>query len=457
MSASSISVQLGQCGTQLGHQLFETIYQDASTHPNGLSATRNEEYNLTALENFFTETQNGKKEAKSVMIDMEQKVVNQVLQSAAKDSSWHYPKGSQLCRKLGSGNNWAYGFQVHGPKCENEILNILHSEVEKCDRLSGFVVLMSLAGGTGSGLGSYVLQLLKDNFANSVVLNPIVAPFKAGEVAVQNFNTLFSLSSAFSDASGSILLKNDRLHNICVKSLLIDKVSLTDLNKVASHQLASILQPSNILSRSRTDFPHRDILFDIVRSSSCHSHYKLLNLRCLPHLAETSIPFSTFSWPGLLKNMKQMLITNFFVDEGMNWQTQTSESIPGLKRKPFKSISNILILRGESACSRSQSWDDLAEFKKPGLYAPWLPERDRCHLWSVNRPFRSYEKSVSMLSNDSSCTEGLDMVIRKAWDMFSSKAYLHQYTKYGLEEEDFLNAFIKVDNVLNSYRKLASL
>lgn len=455
MSASSIFVQLGQCGTQLGHQLFETIYQDASTHPAGFSSIQNEEYNQIALENYFTETKNGLREAKSVMIDMEQKVVNQVVQSVGKDSSWHYPKGSQLCRKLGSGNNWSYGFQIHGPKCESEILNLLHSEIEKCDRLSGFIVLMSLAGGTGSGLGSYVLQLLKDNFANAVILNPIVAPFEAGEVAVQNFNALFSLSSAFSDASGSILLKNDQLHNICVKSLLIDKVSLTDLNKVASHQLASILQPSKIYGKHTTDLSHRDILFDIVRSSACHSHYKLLNLRCLPHLAEASIPFSTFNWPGLMRNMKQMLLTNFFVDEGMNWQTQTGHNIPGVTRKPFKSISNIVILRGENACS--QSWDNLSEFKKPGLYTSWMPERDRCHLWSVNHPFRSYEKSISMLSNDSSCIEGLDTVVGKAWNMFSSKAYLHQYTKYGLEEEDFLNAFIKVDNILNSYKKLASL
>lgn len=454
MSASSIFVQLGQCGTQLGHQLFETIYQDGATHPNGLSTARNEENNFTSSENFFTETQNGKREAKSVMIDMEQKVVNQVVQSALRDGSWHYPKDSQLCRKLGSGNNWSYGYQVHGPKCEDEILNILHSEVEKCDRLSGFVVLMSLAGGTGSGLGSYVLQLLKENFANSVILNPIVAPFKAGEVAVQNFNALLSLSSTFSDASGSILLKNDQLHNICVKSLLIDKVSLTDLNKVASHQLASILLPSSIFGKCRTDSPCRDILFDIIRSSSCHSHYKLLSLRSLPHLAEASIPFSTFSWPGLLKNMIQMLTTNFFVDEGMNWQTHAGDGVPHFARKPFKSISNIIILRGENA--RLQSWDDLSEFRKPGLYVPWLSQHDRCYLWSANRPFRNYEKSVSMLSNDSFCIDGLDLIVRKAWDMFSSKAYLHQYTKYGLEEEDFLNAFIKVDNVLNSYRKLSS-
>jgi len=36
--------------------------------------------------------------------------------------------------------------------------------VEKCDRLHGFLSVYSLGGGTGSGLGTATLKLLRDNY-----------------------------------------------------------------------------------------------------------------------------------------------------------------------------------------------------------------------------------------------------------------------------------------------------
>lgn len=64
----------------------------------------------------------------------------------------------------GSGNNWAEGYCSHGPKYEEKILNVIQRSVEQCDSLHGFLVMLSTGGGTGSGVGSYVLKLLADNY-----------------------------------------------------------------------------------------------------------------------------------------------------------------------------------------------------------------------------------------------------------------------------------------------------
>ena len=42
------------------------------------------------------------------------------------------------------------------------IQNSIRSEVEKCDRLSGFIINCSLGGGCGSGLGTVVLNKLRE-------------------------------------------------------------------------------------------------------------------------------------------------------------------------------------------------------------------------------------------------------------------------------------------------------
>lgn len=445
---STVFVQLGQCGTQLGHQLIDTIYQDSSEAPSGFSLSQNDKYRQASLGSYFHETESGQLCSRAVTIDMEPKVVQWALDST-KGKGWKYPKGSQLCQSSGSGNNWAYGFHSHGPRCKEKILNLLQKESEKCDSLSGFFIMMSLAGGTGSGVGSYVLQMLQDYFPRSTSLNCIVMPYTSGEVAVQNYNALLTLSCVLSNASAAILVHNDSLHDICTKSLSNKNVSINDLNVVAANQLASTLQPTyHPLDEKTLALPgkSKDVLFDIVRSTSCHSHYKLLSLKSLPHIAEQSIPFSTFQWHVLLKRLKQMHLTNSCSDEGLDW----SRSVRG---GDTKSLGNLLFLRGSEVTGLDNA--AFSGFRDPNLYTGWIPPEERCRIWSTTRPFRKYEKSVSLLSNNSACISGLDSVTKKAWHMYGAKAYLHQYAKHGLEEEDFLNSFVNVENVLNSYLNLS--
>lgn len=51
--------------------------------------------------------------AKAFSIDMEPKVVQKNLKMS---KQWRYNKRMSLVQEEGSGNNWAYGCYVHGPK-----------------------------------------------------------------------------------------------------------------------------------------------------------------------------------------------------------------------------------------------------------------------------------------------------------------------------------------------------
>lgn len=46
----------------------------------------------------------------------------------------------------------------------------IRREVEMCDRLAGFNFIHSLCGGTGSGLGSMILEKLSLSYPSSVIL-----------------------------------------------------------------------------------------------------------------------------------------------------------------------------------------------------------------------------------------------------------------------------------------------
>lgn len=75
---------------------------------------------------------------------------------------------------------------------------------------SGYVESMffisSLAGGTGSGLGSYVLELFADRFPEIEFFNVCVMPHLTGEVILQSLNTVLTIGSIYKHSEGIILL-----------------------------------------------------------------------------------------------------------------------------------------------------------------------------------------------------------------------------------------------------------
>lgn len=58
----------------------------------------------------------------------------------------------------------AVGHHTHFEAHRLELEDMLRRSAEQCDRLSGILVLLSLGGGTGAGLGTAVLRQLEAVF-----------------------------------------------------------------------------------------------------------------------------------------------------------------------------------------------------------------------------------------------------------------------------------------------------
>lgn len=134
--------------------------------------------------------------------------------------------------------------RVHGPAAEDQIMGLIQKEAEKCDNLNGFMTFMSLAGGTGSGVGAYITQCVKDEFPHAFLLNQVVWPYSMGEVIVQNYNAVLTLSHLYQCADAVLIMENDQLHKICMQLLNIQKIGFRDINRVICHKLLGILLPA---------------------------------------------------------------------------------------------------------------------------------------------------------------------------------------------------------------------
>ncbi|KAJ8403866.1 hypothetical protein AAFF_G00347340 [Aldrovandia affinis] len=169
-------------------------------------------------------------------------------------------------------------------------------------------------------------------------------------------------------------------------------------------------------------------------------------------MSSSSLAYSAFTWPGLLKHLRQMLITSAKMDEGIDWQVRAPHVGQGAAERCSgfnTSLANLLILRGKDVSSA-----DTRGFVDPALYPPWLPAEGAVSTWRSPLPFNGYEKSATLVSNSQSLVKPLDLMVGKAWNMFASRAYVHQYTKFGISEEDFLDSFTCLEQVISSYRHL---
>jgi len=68
---SIVTVQLGQCGNQIGSQFFSTVASDLQSSP---SSRHSVDYEDQCLDRFFSLDEHGKATARAVMVDTEPKV-----------------------------------------------------------------------------------------------------------------------------------------------------------------------------------------------------------------------------------------------------------------------------------------------------------------------------------------------------------------------------------------------
>jgi tubulin delta len=178
----------------------------------------------------------------------------------------------------------------------------IRREVERCDRLGGFMPCLSLAGGTGSGVGAYLTECLRSEYPRSTIVNPVVWPYTSGEVIIQNYNFVLTLAKLYECSDALIIFENDQLHEICTRIMDAKKVGFDDLNGVIAHKLASVLQPAAKASTGG----QANYLDEIVTELCANDYYKLLSLNNVPQLSQNSIEFGAFQWPGLVSYLNNI-------------------------------------------------------------------------------------------------------------------------------------------------------
>ena len=146
-----ISVQIGQCGNQLGFCLLNSIFEHILNNENYLEFYFHS-FSSNSLEN------SKKLQPRTVCIDTEPKVINECVLTAKQSKNWIFNDRNLHYLYGGAGNNWALGYSICSNEFVEKCINSVRRELEDIDIPSTIVILHSVGGGTGSGVGTKITE-----------------------------------------------------------------------------------------------------------------------------------------------------------------------------------------------------------------------------------------------------------------------------------------------------------
>ncbi|KAH0946249.1 hypothetical protein HN011_005700 [Eciton burchellii] len=233
MPCEMITLQLGQCGNQIGFEFWKRLCAEHGISPEGIL----EDYAIEGTDRkdvFFYQSDDEHYIPRAVLLDLEPRVIHTIMNSPY--SKLYNPENIYLSKHGGgAGNNWASGYH-QGEKLQEEIFDILDREADGSDSLEGFVLCHSIAGGTGSGMGSFMLESLADRFPKKLIETYSVFPNQdeISDVVVQPYNSLLTLKRLTECADCVVVLDNTALNRIASDRLHIQNPSFTQINKLVS-------------------------------------------------------------------------------------------------------------------------------------------------------------------------------------------------------------------------------
>jgi tubulin epsilon len=201
------------------------------------------------------------------MIDMEEGVIN-----SFRDEPWRslFTEKQIITSNSGSGNNWAVGYHHYGTQFGDKIREALRQQVELCDSLQSVFLIHSLGGGTGSGLGTWILSMLSDELPDVYRFATAVVPSPEGDdVITSPYNTVLSLHQLSLHADAILPAENHALLNICKKMKLEESKNSKPFDSM-----------NNIVARLLLDVTW----YDLSHLSNCSYIYLGLNALISPNI-----------------------------------------------------------------------------------------------------------------------------------------------------------------------------
>ncbi|KAF1983955.1 tubulin-domain-containing protein [Aulographum hederae CBS 113979] len=409
-SREIITIQAGQCGNSVGSQFWQQLCQE-----HGISQDGNLEEFATEggdrKDVFFYQSDDTRYIPRAILLDLEPRVINSIQTGAYKNI--YNPENFYVHKEgTGAGNNWAAGYSM-GEQVHEEVMDMIDREADGSDSLEGFMLLHSIAGGTGSGLGSFLLERLNDRFPKKLIQTYSVFPDtqNAGDVVVQPYNSMLSMRRLTENADSVVVLDNGALSRIAADRLHVQEPSFQQTN-----QLVSTVMSASTNTLRYPGYMHNDlvgIIASLIPTPRCH----FLMTSYTPFTGDNVEQAKTVRKTTVLDVMRRLL-------QPKNRMVSTTPS----KKSCYISILNII--QGEADPTDVHKSLLRIRERRLATFIPWGPASIQVAL-TRKSPYTPTSHRVSglMLANHTGIATLFKRIVFQYDRLRKRNAFLEQYKR----------------------------
>jgi tubulin epsilon len=454
MPREIITIQVGQCGNQIGMRFWDLALREHAERGILFDDSMSSFFKFeTNKDSIHSDTPIIK--ARSVIVDMEEGVINQLLKSDLGElfDTKHFIKDVS-----GAGNNWAHGFYEYGKTYSKEIIQKIEKILEECDSPQCFMLMHSLGGGTGSGLGSFIVKCLNENFPELYKFTVSVFPSKDDDVITSPYNSLLSLNQLINNADCVLPIDNQSLLDICNKvesETSKENKSIYNSN-VTNKNILDV--KGNITTKKKAPYDKMNaIISHLLCNLTCSMRFEgtlnvdindiTMNLVPYPRL-HFIMPSISPLYHVLDKKLEPRKCDQIFAD--VFDKDHQLISVDNLYSGSY--LACALIARGDLAVSDIMY--NIEKQKKNMNMVSWNYEGFKIGL--CDQPPVNMKYGLLNLSNNTAVSNCFEKLVQRFMVLYKRKAHVHHYTEYMDDVSDFDAALDNVKSLIDEYETCTS-
>lgn len=410
-----ISIHIGQAGVQVGNACWELFCTEHGINNEGMM-TENLELNTKddSFQTFFSDTGAGKYVPRSVFVDLEPTVIDEVRTGCYKRL---FHPNYLISGKEDAASNFARGKYTIGRDLIDTTMDTIRKITDNCSSLQGFLLFNSINGGTGSGFGSLLMEQLSSGYGKKTKMGFMVFPSPNISTAVtEPYNAALSLGTIIEHQDVSLVLDNEAIYSICNKNIHIEQPSYTNINRLVSQVISSLTTSLRFDGALNVDL--------------CEFQ---TNLVPFPRIHFTLSSYSPFF------SVEQMCNETLTVSELTSNVFESSSQMAKCDPRHGKYMACCMMYRGDVVPKEVNSAISLVKNKKTIQFVDWCPTGFKCGInfeppaTIPNGDIGKTPRSVCMISNTSAVKDVFKGIGKKFDLMYSKKAFLHWYHGEGME------------------------
>ncbi|XP_069351631.1 tubulin beta-1 chain [Eulemur rufifrons] len=420
-----VHIQIGQCGNQIGAKFWEVIGEehgiDAAGSDRGASPLQ-----LERISVYYNEAYGKKYVPRAVLVDLEPGTMDSIRSSRL---GALFQPDSFVHGNSGAGNNWAKGHYTEGAELLENVLEVVRQESESCDCLQGFQIVHSLGGGTGSGMGTLLMNKIREEYPDRIMNSFSVMPSpKVSDTVVEPYNAVLSIHQLIENADACFCIDNEALYDICFRTLKLTTPTYADLNHLVSLTMSGVTTSLRFPGQLNADL--RKLAVNMVPFPRLHFFMPSF----APLTAQGSQQYRALSVAELTQQM---------------FDARNIMAACDPRRGRYLTVA--CIFRGKMSTKEVDQQLLSVQTRHSSCFVEWIPNNVKVAVCDI--PPRGLSMAATFIGNNTAIQELFNRVSGHFSAMFKRRAFVHWYTSEGMDVNEFGEAESNIRDLISEYQQ----